>query len=544
MFVDWFVIGSIGILFGAQLILFTWRYFRREMKSRWLVAFLATGLAWILIGLARFGVPKEIRLGNWRLVGSSDLTAFADSPLFLLDNISWTFSIAILSLAACVILTAVIRLADGSWKSWFGALTLATLGLAAALAGNLLTFVFAWVAIDIVELIIWLIQARENTSRSQVFSIFTARFSGTLILMMVTLIPASLESSLTSANIPLELSPIILLAAGLRLGLIPIYPTIQLDRQLRPGISAMLQIIPLASGLVILVRVAEAGVPSGWLLPLLFYILFIFVLSSYRWAVSGDRLAARPHWAIVVGCVSFIAAVLGQPLACLFWGVTSILTGGVLYLGSIRTRNMLIFPLAASLSLTMLPFTPTWQVTSIFAGLLENVPSIEAIIIFPLGLLGYSIFALGYFKHGMQIDESQPKPERWMWFLYLPGLALLLLLNFALGWINLPDYQNIGLLAWMVGILVCGIVVGLWVVHRQDTVRGQKGYLMIERSLGILVRLFSWHWIYSLVVWFYKFFRGPVNILNSILEGEGGLLWSYLFLIMLLSLAFQVGLVR
>jgi hypothetical protein len=49
-------------------------------------------------------------------------------------------------------------------------------------------------------------------------------------------------------------------------------------------------------------------------------------------------------------------------------------------------------------------------------------------------------------------------------------------------------------------------------------------------------RIFRLDWLYSLLAGIYNFLHRVADILTGSLEGEGGLLWSFLLLVLILSI--------
>ena len=77
-----------------------------------------------------------------------------------------------------VILTVPIRQQGINWHAWASSLALAGFGIAAVLAGNPLTLMLAWAAIDILEITILLVQVRESKVHVQTLVAFAARVGG------------------------------------------------------------------------------------------------------------------------------------------------------------------------------------------------------------------------------------------------------------------------------------------------------------------------------------------------------------------------------
>jgi hypothetical protein len=59
----------------------------------------------------------------------------------------------------------------------------------------------------------------------------------------------------------------------------------------------------------------------------------------------------------------------------------------------------------------------------------------------------------------------------------------------------------------------------------------------VLRPFGIIfIRIVSLRWLYQLIWSFLIFVQKIVNILANILEGQGGIIWVVVFLIMLITL--------
>ena len=543
MLVDWLVLGSIGILAVALVAILILRILHRSFQMIWLVAFVGTALAWLLIVLARLGIPHEIHLDIRQLNELADPSFFSISPTLVLDHISWTFALALVSLGLSVIMTAVSRLDDGDWRSWFIEVSLTILGILAVLAGNPISVILVWTALDFVEFITWIIQVPINAIRNDFFITLATRISGTVVLIGITTYSYSKSILFTFEDISQLLSPYLILAAVLRLGVVPFQPQISAGKSMNIGVSTLLRLTSLGASLVLIVRVTSVGIPVNWLLPLTLFVLTFFLYSSIRWLVSNDETDGRPFWVLSVASISILAALLSQPIAGLVLGVTGLLIGGLLFLYNVRNRSLLILLVLAIFSLSILPFSSTWQAVSLINAYWQQFPLGGALLAIIIILVGYSLLLSGYIRHGLRIDPNEKSPERWIWLLYVPGLALLVLTEFALSWIYLPEIRNLNIMGWLTGVIICGIIASLFVLEKKRQYLQNLEFLLGKFQTNILRKIFSFRVLVSIVRWLYKIFGNLIGLFNLVFEGEGGLLWSYLFLIMLISLAFQLGLV-
>ena len=117
----------------------------------------------------------------------------------------------------------------------------------AVLSANLLTLILAWTLIDLIELVILQANSSERTLGIQTVMSFAMRVSGTVLAMVAALISRSQNLPPTFAQMPAINALLLLLAVGLRLGVLPLnLPTAQ-TLIVRRGLGTTLRIVPAAS---------------------------------------------------------------------------------------------------------------------------------------------------------------------------------------------------------------------------------------------------------------------------------------------------------
>ena len=85
----------------------------------------------------------------------------------VLDSISWPYAFTTGTLVLAVVLTDIVRAQEPDWSAWTASLSLTALGLIAVLAGNPLTLILAWAALDFAELLVifWHVHTSEGRRR-------------------------------------------------------------------------------------------------------------------------------------------------------------------------------------------------------------------------------------------------------------------------------------------------------------------------------------------------------------------------------------------
>lgn len=513
-----FVLAVILLLLIAATSMLLLRVLLPEFIYHWLIAVAGALVAWVVMLVIGLQIPLRVELVAW---GPERL--FPESPALLVDWLSWPFGVALVTLAIAVIFTDVARAAEADWSSWAGTLVLGALGLFAVLAGNPLTLLIAWMAIDLAELLILLAQVSQSELRERVVLAFSARVFGSLLLIAAVMVAAAQGDRLGFESISARASLLLVLAAGLRLGILPLHVPFFQELPIRRGLGTMSRLVPAASSLILLVRTAD-----GLSAPLEPLILFGFLglaalaglFGGLAWFLAEDELDGRPSWILGMASIAVAAAVRAQPSASLAWGLSALFSGGLLFLTSIHDRRLVWISLLGLLGFSALPYTPAWMGATLFSA-----PFHPLLVVF---LVNLSLLLAGYARHALQPGPTIERVERWVWLVYPFGLLLLPLTHFSLGWWMDTGPIPESILSWIFGpvsIAVTALIMFL-------------GYRFWHRTSGLidfLKNVLSLNWLYRFLWITYRYLARISAFFTSILEGEGGVLWAFLILVLLLS---------
>jgi hypothetical protein len=538
---------------------------RPKFSIQGFLAVLAVLAGWILVLLSRSDNPQLIGLLRWEPV-----PFFPTSPVLLIDNISWYFALAIMSLSLSLIITSISQLGQslrsaqipnrsemmevqGSsgeaqsssepvkfedinttshWQSWAGMSVLTSLGLVAVTAGNLLTLLLAWAALDVFELIILLGQVMASKSRERIILAFTARMAGIGTVILAGIIPWSQGISLSFDAISQSTSIYLLLAAGLRLGVLPLHlPYIQV-LPLRRGFGTILRLVPAASSYILLVRVADVGVIGPASPYLVGFTVLAGLFAAFNWLNAQDEINGRPYWLLGTASLAVASAILNRPIACIAWSTASILSGGMVFSMSMRHKNLSPLAFLAIISLSALPFTPTWMGVSLYEYSNSFTNWIPRLLFFLLSfglLITHSVLLAGFMRHVLRgIISSDVRTaehiERWVWLLYPLGLVVIVVANFLIGWRLYPNLNDVTLSGWVTGILTVIISGILWyAAMRYPRVLSYRNLAVKGSAIN---RFFSLDWMYSIFWKVFSLLTRLSSLISTILEGDGGILWA------------------
>jgi hypothetical protein len=517
------ILTPIALLLVTPLGMLLLRWLRPRFSYFWLVAAFGALLTCPVAFYLRSQIPTELTLVTWK-----PQELFPVSPMLQLDDISWPFVITLATLSLAVMLTDVVRSEGVSWSGWAGSLAISALGIFAVMAGNILTLLLGWAAIDLAEFILLIIQILQSEVRERIVLAFSARVAGIMLLVAAGISAQSSGRGLDFTAVTPQTNLLFILAAGLRLGVLPLHVPFLGDARLRHGLGTILRLVPAAAGLVLLVRAAPGGV-STTALPYLNLLTGMAALyAGISWLNAPNELDGRPFW-ILGGASLAVAATLGaQSQACLAWSITTLLGGGLIFLSSVRHRRLLPLLLLGALATCMLPFTPTWPAIKLYT------PGFEAISI--VFLFAQSLFLVGYLRHTLRPAPTPGGLERWVWLIYPLGLALLPSVLFLIAYRNgsVPKGMQELMQAWPTAalLILSGLFIAAW----------KRGLRLPASLVTSLQSFFSFDWFYRLVWGVYQQLSQAVAFLSLILEGEGGILWTLLLLALLLSLLIERGL--
>ena len=546
----------------AMLIL---RLARPRFSIQGFLAVLAVILGLPMTFLARSEIPRTISLLQWE-----PQALFSISPALQIDHTSWYLALALASLSLSIVITSIAQLGIGSqpelqpasntdnsiednhsaqerntdnthgiiaatfslndWQLWAVILILTSFSLIAVTAANILTLLLAWAAMDILELLILLSQTLQSKERERAALVFSAKLAGVVTLLLAGLVIWSQGETLTFNIISPTVSIILVIAAGIRLGVLPLQLPFAQGLPMNRHLGTALRLIPAASSYILLIRVSNTGV-SGSIRP---YFLSLTALAgvytAFKWLTAKDELVGRPYWLLGSGSLIVSTAILSLPYACLAWSIASLLSGGLIFSLTLRHRNLLPLMVLGAINLSTLPFSPTWQGTTLYQ--LLPIPGINPTLfsIFSLFFLFTQAFLLaGFIRHSLRElypvrMEKSTQVERWVWLLYPLGLFLIIFIHTYLGWLLVPDVHNLPISAWIIGPATLLITLFSLLFYW----RYPLSFPAVSHSsrLALLNNLFSLEWFYRILWKLFHLIANVFNIFSTALEGDGGILWA------------------
>lgn len=482
------------------------RFFQPEARYAWLVA--AGGAAAAFIGVVFWAgiIPFEATLPAWQ-----PQTLFPTAVTFRVDGAAWALSASITALTAAILLTAVTRPVFGNTLSWAGTLMLGGVGVLSAVSNNPLTLLLTWALLDLAEFFAQVSSVDGARNNEQAVISFATRVAGSSFLLWSYIEGFSSASTGTFQSLPSNTSLYLGIAAGLRLGVLPLHLPYDPKSSLRRGFGTGLRLIGAASTLSVLTH--HPLTAAGWT-PLLMLLAGIAaVYGGWMWLRAPDELNGRPYWMIGIASLAVLSALGGNPTGAAAWACILVLAGGALFLSAARGVHINRLLLVGVWGLSSLPLSLTataWNGNTGFA--------------IPFALAAQAAMAAGYIRFALRPGtESLDESPAWAKAVYPAGLAALLIVQVLLGLFGWEGALQTG--NWILALPASLLTLGLfWSTRRFRIFSPARVHWVGSTGSGV-------NGIYQSLWAVYRGLARLSQTINKSLEGEGGIMWTLLFLI-------------
>ncbi len=494
------------------------RVVRPKFRFGWLTAVGITALVWLLIWLWQLQLPLSISLPFWRI---SDLSAA--SPAFSVDGISWLYGVSLGALALASLLTAPARIGFPNATSWAMTMGLTAMGLLAVTAANPITLLLLWSALDLTELVTMLRWTRGQRAIGRAIAVFSVRASGSLVLMLAQVVGAAPGSAVDFRSFPPGVEGLLLLAAALHLGILPFPLPYFSEASLRRGTGTTMRLVSAASGLVLLARVGSQSLAPAAAFLLLLVSGLAAIYSAWMWLRAPDEIVGRSYWIIGLSCFAIAAALQGNSVGSAAWGSALLLAGGLLFLSSVQHRWLGRFSLVGAWTLSALPLSMTASGWDSRTGVLN--------VALPAFIAAQALIMAGYVRRIVRPSlrdrlESQPA---WIRRIYPLGIGLLIISQLLLGILGWEGALQIG--SWLAGVAATSVALGLlWIIPRVPILNPMPIQSLPRFTSPALDR------VYDVLGRIARSLQSVTVTITRTLEGEAGIMWSLVLLILFISL--------
>jgi hypothetical protein len=506
-------------LISLALIILSW--VRPAVRYSWLISVGGVLGSWISVMVWQFRLPVTFQLPRWE-----PTNLFLESLSFTADTLTWPFAFSVATLILAVILTASARENFPAPIPWAATLVLGGLGLLAVLADNPLSLLMIWSAIDLVELVAQLRSVDGPQLSEKVVTAFATRVAGSGVVLWANMVSISTGSPMTFQNAPPQVGLYLLLAAGLRLGVLPLHMPYASESAIRRGFGTTLRLVSAASSLILLARIPTASVTSAFTPYLLSLTALAAIYGGWMWLRAPDELTARPYWLIGLASLAMASALRGNPIGAAAWGCALLLSGGALFLSSANHIWLSRALWIGMWGISALPFSIT------ATGWGSTVPPFWPA--WPFLLFAQALLLAGYLRHATRptLRVNFETLDRATQYVYPLGISILLTTLFSLGLWGWEGAFRAG--AWfpaLLGALFGGLTI--WLAPRLRVLTPLRAHWVRPNAP-------SWiDWGFRGLWGLYRQLGRLSNAFSAIMEGDGGFMWTLLFMVLFISLITQ-----
>lgn len=527
------ILLPIGLFLAAALAILIQDRLRPHYGTSWLIAAGASIAAWLSVIVFRLRLPTNLFLYDWKNPEFVLIGQFS----FLLDYASWPYVLALTTVTLAVILTGAARTRyDSTPRSWTVSLMITGLGLASLQSGSSLMLMFSWVLVDLLELFYLLRLVNTQDSIQRIIISYGVRTSSILVLLLATSVGWRAAPNFPLTQIPPDAAFLFLLAAGLRLGVFPLNMPILQEPGLRRGAGNVIRLAPVASSLMLLARLpADVLSPAltewAWVFHGLLAIAALY--AAFRWLYTTDEIKGRPFWIVAWAALATEAVINGQPQASIPFGLALILTGSLLFLYFPRVQRMNFLLYFGLIGLLGWPFTP---LASGWVGL--GGFSLWSLLF----IVAHAVILLGYVNRLLRPGGEVGALESWARIVYPLGLIWIIQTIVALGLVGWPGSLTLG--QWWMPLISALIVSGAFIVLRKTGLSSALNQLPASSRLAVTLNwiipriepVFRLEWIFQVAWRIYQVMGRILKSITTLLEGQGGVLWTIVLLVLLLAL--------
>ena len=515
-----FILITVTTLLLTAIVLLVLQFAAPNFRYTWLIATGGALIGWISVLAWQTQMPINLQFPAWQ-----PTSLFSQSPTFVGDGIAWTFSLSLSTLGLAIILTAVVRSNFPRPINWVGTLILTALGILAVLADNPLTLVLIWAAIDISELIAQMRVVEDPGLSERTVVAFASRAAGIFVLLWADIVSVASGQTLDFRSAPPQAGLYLLLAAALRMGVLPLHLPYAGELSLRRGFGTGLRMISAASSLILLTRIPSNSLTSPLTPYLLILVSLAAVYGGWQWLRAPDELTARPFWLIGMGSLAVAAALRANPIGATAWGCGLILSGGALFLSSEQNKWLTRALLIGAWGISGLPFSLT------AAGWGTGMaPPLLTWLAWPFLLAAHAMLLAGFVRHSLRTTTRISSEDQPIWAknVYPAGISLLLLVTLLLGLFGWDGTMQFG--SWFVALLTSLITIGLiWLTPRLRILNPVRAHWVRPTNITWL------EWGYQFLWNLYHQLGRVSSAISNVLEGESGVMWTLLFLVLFIS---------
>lgn len=531
----------VGVLLAAALFIFLINRGGSNIGASWFAAIIAGLFVWGWTISLYFRPDVQITPLNEAVPGileESGVFLSEGDGHFVLDGISYPYMLGISALLVILLLTAPSYMdPQTAPRLWFFYLMIEAIGYLSVSSNNVTYIIYGWVIFDAIDVTAQYIQVRPGQIRRGFLTAISVRFIGTLAAAASLALSNSELGLGSGAFISMEGGAYLLTACALRMGIFPIsQPYTEMSNN-RVGLGTMLRLVA-----VLTVMPGLSRIPLGGLRPDLRFLLgfaaaIAGLTGAVGWLLSDNSFSGISYAALAISGMAFNCALSREQSALVLWGVSIVLTCAPLSLYQIRNRFMNILAFLVVLCFTGLPYMPNafgWFGLVRSPNPLQNAVFVLIPMLIIAGALIHILRA-----EGRKFSELEP----WMRSVYPIGFVTAVATHVFISMITFEQPFSMGIIPASVVSAAGGLMIMILFRFMPESRRTQNTAAWGRAGLSLfwngMQKLMDMDWLIASGSRLGSILKRILLTASDILENNGGLVWEFLLLALLIAAAFN-----
>lgn len=492
----------------------------------WMVLVFISFMLWLALMVIPYERFSPLIFNDWFKFGETRI-----SLRFALNPYNWILVLSMFSVNLSFFLTGIARLDIRSdLTRWIFQLVLIAFSFLALISADLWSIVLFWTILDLLELSFHRLILNDANDKIYFRRYIIKSLGSILLIWNIASLSSSGLNPLINGIVSSSPNTSIFLAAFIHSGIFPLDSESKKSVEIKSSDLLKNLFIVLnffvSFSLISNLQAPELPFILSFAISIGSYILIIF--SSIQWALQKDNNYSL-HFLLLYEAGVFIFLYFSGAAQYITF-LLVILTISILWLlfFTHRSKSLVIFPVISTFFVTGLPLSITAFGSRGFVG---NGISVGLIVF----LSSQILLIYGYIKRAYAQNEKFYELEIWYQVAYLIGLFLPFLSAAAIIFFS-KTTMPIEFQYWWIGLIVVLLaVIGYFFSGKLFFRKNSEEFMPQTRSI-IILRFLSFEWLFNSFTFLESKVWGFVNGFSGLMEGEGGIMWALVFLILIFSL--------
>jgi hypothetical protein len=414
-------------------------------------------------------------------------------------------------------------------QNWIFQLVLTAFSFLAVLSADLWSLLLLWTALDLIDLVFHH-KIKNDKADIKNFQKTIFKFLGSMVLIWnIANLSMSGFNPLRDGLVASTANTSLFLAALLHSGIFPLSKESENrnDKESERILSSSFCVTNFVVSFSLILNLPAPELP--FLISFLIGLMSnsLTILSMIRWVLKKDFEDSLKYllfgeaggiiYLYYSGNIQYLPYLLVLIFLSVLW----------LALYSHRGKNLIVFPIINIFFVSGLPIS---LVAFGSRGFFGNEFSISMIVL--IGTQG--LFLLGYLKYALMENEKFFDLDGWYQAAYLAGLFLPFL-SIAAIILDSKSSLLVEIQYWWIGLLVVMLASIGYIFAVRKKIFDESPKILLESRFVWIWQGLTFEWFFKIIEFIENIFGNIFNGFSGLLEGEGGILWALVLLILMLT---------